>query len=182
MSTAVEPIQPLVGTNVARISCLDLCTPLVTTGVAVTGAVAVAFLTHKLSKRRESIARFSAASLELRIAFADELAFLESTNDPYFDIQRYLLQGYDAKHRAAIAIFEHFVPDSKRDRFAAAWHQYHSGQQAGGEPLDMFEMGSPYDQAMFIEYSGYPFSHPTMSARELAICRIRTLLAFASHP
>jgi hypothetical protein len=136
---------------------------------------------HRLSKRRESIARLAAAAKDFRAAFADELAVLESNRDQYFDIQAYLLAAYDTKHRAAIALFESFVPPADRTNFKTAWHEYHSGQQVDGEPLDMFAMGSPYNEAMFIEYSGHPFSHPTMSARELAIHRMRALLAFAKH-
>jgi hypothetical protein len=136
---------------------------------------------HRLSKRRESIGRLAATAKEFRAAFADELAFLESNRDPYFDIQAYLLTAYDTKHRAAIALFEAFVPLADRTNFKAAWHEYHSGQQVDGEPLDMFSMGSPYKEAMFIEYSGHPFRHPTMSARELAIQRMRALLAYAKH-
>lgn len=138
-------------------------------------------LSHLWSKQRESIARSAAASREFRSAFADELATLESNRDPYFDIQSFLLAAYDSKHKAAIALFEGYVPKSRRITFRQAWHRYHSGQEADGQPLDMFEMGSPYNVAMFIEYSGGPFSHPTMNARELALCRMKELLSFAMH-
>ena len=161
---------------------LPVPVPIAVAGITVAGGFAIAGLVHWLTKRRDANTRFSQASKEIRSAFADELAYLESNKDPYFDIQAYLLAAYDTKHRAAIALFEGFIEDNvERERFKAAWHQYHSGQQAGGEPLDMFEMGSPYKEAMFIEYSGNPFRHPTMGARKLAIYRMRALLAFAKH-
>jgi hypothetical protein len=155
--------------------------PIIAAVVGVAGAAAVAWFAHSLSKRREAVARFSAAAKEFRAAFADELAFLESKAESPIGLDAYLLSAYDAKHRLAIATFEHFLSEPDRARFRAACNQYHSGQQVDGEPLDMYEMGADYREAMFVEYMGSPFRHPTMNARELAVARIRKLFEFARH-
>lgn len=183
MATSAPNIE-LLGTSNSKQEMdqiLGLPVPIVAATITVLGALLMAYFVHRWNAGRERTARLAAASKEFRVAFADELAVLVSNREPYFDIQNFLLTAYDAKHRAAIALFEGFVPVADRMRFQAAWQEYHSGQRAGGEPLDMFDMGSPYKEAMFIEYSGAPFSHPTMGARELAIHRIRVLLAFAKH-
>ncbi|HEX5686801.1 MAG TPA: hypothetical protein VFY73_22555 [Ideonella sp.] len=156
-------------------------TPIIAAAVGVVGAAAVAWFAHGLAKRREAIARFSAAAKDFRAAFSDELAFLESKAETPIGLDAYLFNAYEEKHKIAIATFEHFLSEPDRSRFREACHQYHSGQRADGEPLDMFEMGASYREAMFVEYMGLPFVHPTMRPRELAAHRIRELFKFAPH-
>jgi hypothetical protein len=169
------------GASEQRVESPSQYIPILAAGITVAGAIGVAVFIHRMSARREAVARFSAAAKEFRAVFAEELAMLESRAELSVELDMYLFNAYEAKHKVAIATFEHFIPEANRKAFEAACHQYHSGQQVDGEPLDMFEMGATYKQALFVEYqSGISWHHP-VSRRALAVNRIRELLAFARH-
>ena len=111
------------------------------------------------------------------MAFVDELAFLESNNEFAIGVDAYLKIAYDTKHMVAIATFEHFVPEANRTAFRNACKNYHSGKPT----QEVVDAGFAPKEAMFVEYMGHPYSHPTLSPRQLAAKRIRGLLAFARH-
>lgn len=157
------------------------CGPIIVASIGVLGTAAVAWFSHTLSKRREAIARFLTAAKDFRAAFVEELAFLESGSELSIRVDEFLLRAYDAKHLNAFSTFEHFVPNADRAAFKAAWQLYHSGQQVDGEPVDVRAMGITHREALFIEYCGAGFKHPTLGPHQLAAHRIRELLAFARH-
>ena len=118
-----------------------------------------------------------AAVREFVAAFSEELATLEGNEELPIRYDEYLRRAYDAKHKVAIATFEHFVPESKRAGFKAACQQYHSSKVT----QDMIETGIPPSEAMFMEYMGHPFKHPTLTSHALAASRIHAMLEFARH-
>lgn len=181
MATAASSIPASQPANAGAKECPEPYVPIVAAVVTLLGAAGVAWLAHGLSKRREAIARFSAAAKDFRAAFSEELAFLRSRAELNVGLYDYLFNAYDAKHKIAIAVFEGFLPKVRLASFRAACHEYHSGQSVDGEPLDMFAMGASYKEALFVEYVGHPFSHPIMNSRELAVHRIEQLLSFARH-
>jgi len=165
---------------------------LIAGGIGIAGTLIGVLCTYWLSirladrqfKHLREISKLDAwhvAAGKFSAAFSEELAVLESGDELSVELDTYLFNAYEAKHKVATAAFEHFLSEVDRKRFSAACHQYHSGQKVDGEPLDMFEMGATYKQALFVEYqSGISWHHP-VSRRVLAVNRIRELLAFARH-
>jgi hypothetical protein len=141
----VEPSQPLF--------------PIIATGIGVTGGFAIAVLSHYLARRREAVARFAQAAKDFRSAFVQDLAWLEGDRTAPMGIDHYLSTAFEARHRAALAVFEHFVPAARRAAYKAAWQQYQNCQQLDGELARMDET----------------------AARKIAAQRMRELLKFASH-
>jgi hypothetical protein len=118
-----------------------------------------------------------AAAKEFVAAFSLELATLEGNEELPIGYDDYLRRAYDSKHKVAITTFAHFVPKIKSAGFKAACQEYHSSQVT----QDMIETGISPREAMFIEYMGMPFFHPTLRPHELAASRIHAILEFARH-
>ncbi|MFZ4538166.1 hypothetical protein [Propionivibrio sp.] len=141
--------------------------PIIASGITVIGAFGAAILMHVLANRREAVARIASAATEFRAAFAEELDILES-NQKIQWLDKFLSVAYEAKHKAAISIFSHFVPEVSRVAFKTACEQYHSGHQKHGA-------GFSYE-SNFVEYIT---ENPEENMRHIAAQRIRALLAFA---
>lgn len=116
-------------------------------------------------------ARYSAESLFVS-AFSEELAAIEGGEELNSGLDDFLRRAHHAKHKTAAIEFRRILDNEERLKFDIVWKQYHSGQAT----QDMIETGMLQNEAMFIEYSGYPFEgDPYKKARE----RINLLLAFA---
>lgn len=116
-----------------------------------------------------------ASAREFVASFSDELAILDAEEELSIRLDEYLLRAYDAKHKSAIATFEHFVHEGSLASFKATCKEYHSSAKSE----EMIETGMSVREAMFIEYMGHPFYHPQLTPYQLAAERIRAMLAFA---
>lgn len=116
-----------------------------------------------------------ASARQFVASFSDELAVLDANEELAIRLDEYLLRAYDAKHKSAIATFEHFVPEGSLVDFKAACREYHSSAKSE----EMIEAGMSSREAMFVEYMGYPFYHAQLTPYQLAAKRIRAMLAYA---
>ena len=122
--------------------------PIIAAAIGILGAAAIALGVHALSKRREAVARFSAAAKEFRAAFTEELGTLESGVETPLGIQAFLCAAYE-KQLAAFSAFKYFLPEMQRSSFAEAWQQYHSGQKIDGRPFERMDYAMSHRQAPF---------------------------------
>ena len=109
-------------------------------------------------------------------SFSEELAVLKSKLDIPMELDAFLRNGYNTKHKTAICTFEQFVPKSSLPAFRAACEQYHSDERT----QEIADSGIKLEEAMFIGYSSV-YKDEVPPPRALAIERIEALLKFAKH-
>ena len=160
--------------------CPEPLGPIITAAIGILGAAAVALGVHALSKRREAVARFSAAAKEFRAAFTEELGTLESGVEAPLGIQAFLCAAYE-KQLAAFSSFKYLLPEMQRASFTEAWQQYHSGQTIDGQRFDRMDYAMSHRQALFAEYGEIWEGIRTEPASTMAVKRIHALLDFAPH-
>ena len=139
---------------------------------------------HRLSKRREAIARFHAQAVKFREAFAADLAAIENDNLGHLDLMDYMRSAYNARHAAAVAVFEGFVPAGKLGAFRDDWNRYRYGENEDGSPAVPDEESPPHSEMLLLCYYGPGPSwerHLQLSGYEKAMSRIRKLLSYASE-
>lgn len=107
---------------------------------AVCTAVGAFFLANKQFRHLREVSKLDAwhvAAKDFVSAFSEELAVLDGEEELSIRLDEYLLRAYDAKHKSAIAAFEHFVPDERRASFKATCKEYHSSSKT----QEMLETG-----------------------------------------
>ena len=147
------------------------------------GVLATYYLTLKITDKQflhmreiSKIDAWHVAASEFNAAFANELAILESDDIQPLMIKDFLFSAYETKHQAAIATFQHFIPNASCAAFNAACQKYHSNNK------DICDgVAFSYKEAMFSEYNEIPFNSPEIKPHELAVQRIRDILEFAKH-
>ena len=118
------------------------------------------------------------AAREFISAFADEIATLESSDEPAGDIMDYL-RSVDKLHAKAVAVFEHFVPEIERASFIADWQKHRYGEKDVDWPASEFESSVRQVDLLYLHYSNSAALPNRPPARTRAIARMKELLAYA---
>ena len=150
--------------------------------IAVIGLGGV-YWAHRLSRRREMIARFNAAATNFREAFAIDLAAIEHGNIGHLPLMDYLRTAHDERHAAAVVAFEPFIAASRLTAFREAWQRYRYGENENGTPAEATHEEMDHDELYFLCYAeGRSWeTHIAASNTQKAIGRMKQLLSYAAE-
>lgn len=162
---------------------------LISGALAIAGTLMGVLFTYRLSiksadrqfEHMKAVARLDAwhvAAREFVQAFATQVAALEANSGAVGDVMDLLRSTY-VSQSSAVAAFESYLPDSRRQAFREAWqHHCYDGEDPNDTDNPKWS-GLDHDSLLFLHYSNeFHLARPT-SAREEAISRIRALLAYA---
>ena len=139
---------------------------------------------HRLSKRREAIARFHAQAVKFRECFAADLAAIENDTLGHLNLMEYLRVAYNERHAAAILAFEPSISRGKASGFRDAWNRYRYGENEDGSAAAVSNEGLDHDEFYFLCYlsPGHSWeTHIPKPAKQKALERMHALLSYASE-
>ena len=162
---------------------LDIPVPIVAAGIAVLGALFVAWLVHKWNGGRERRGRFVSAATKFREAFAPDLAAIEHGKIGHLPLMDYLRTAHDERHAAAVVAFEPFIAASRLTAFREAWQRYRYGENENGTPAEATHEEMDHDELYFLCYAeGRSWeTHIAASNTQKAIRRMKQLLSYAAE-